>query len=272
MICQKCGSDISENTVYCLNCGNSVRQQENSFSVTSDENDNGQRNSTNNTAYPGYQNTPNGMYPGYQNTPNGMYPGYQNTPNGTYPGYQNTPNGTYPGYQNTPNGMYPGYQNFYPQQNFGNIPVGNYLPMKWYKFLIYVGLPLGMLYNLGRAISFFTGSDYGDNKELVYAVYKSLQVIDILAGIWALIAMVLGGITIVSMSQRKRKAPLVLYGFQIGNIIVSVIYWLTSYCIVSETFDIPYMIGYLIGYLAVSGVFFLCNFKYFQKRRYLFVH
>ncbi len=296
MICQKCGSDISDSAVYCLNCGNPVRQQESDFSDTA--NDNGQMNSTNemypgypntsNGTYPGYPNTPNGTYPGYQNTPNGTYQGYPNTPNGTYSGYPNTPNGTYQDYPNTPNGIYSGYpntpnrtyqgypnnDNFYPQQNFGNALIGEatQFPMKWYKFLTYVGLPLGILYNLFRAISFFNGSDYGENKEFVYEMFSSLKVIDILSGIWALIAVALAGITVALMLQRKKAAPLTLYGLQIGNASVGVICWLVSYSIVSDSIDIPYMIGYMIGYLGVSAVVFLCNFKYFQKRRHLFVN
>lgn len=55
-------------------------------------------------------------------------------------------------------------------------------PMKWFKFLIYFALWFGGILNVLNGIRMMTGRQYGGLEELVYELYGSLQIADILVG------------------------------------------------------------------------------------------
>lgn len=88
-------------------------------------------------------------------------------------------------------------------QNIGNqIPNNNYqpnpapvyyaadsgeLPMRWYKFVIWVQLFLNALLNIVSGIMTMTGAHYQGQATVVYMVYGSLKGLDIVIGIMMLV-------------------------------------------------------------------------------------
>lgn len=143
-------------------------------------------------------------------------------------------------------------------------------PMKWYKFIIYFQLILGPLINLGNAIQYFTGSMYGQNKELIYQNYPKLQTADM---IYAAVLLAFVGFALYTrytLTEYFRIGPTVLKIYQLAGMGVSVIYnWYIEMIL-------PLSATIMSGsqnwvYFIFGIVMFTITQKYFGKRSHLFI-
>ncbi len=144
------------------------------------------------------------------------------------------------------------------------------MPMKWFKFLIYVSLILTGVGNIYIGYATFNGSLYGDADVAaqVYALYSGLQVIDKIYGL----ALVVFGVCALyvrqQMARYRRQAPkrlLILYTI---SILLSVVYLvLVMFATGMNTFDLE-----TLGSLGVSALMVFVNKIYFDKRNHLFVN
>lgn len=145
-------------------------------------------------------------------------------------------------------------------------------PMKWYKFLIYFALFAGAVLNFANGISYITGSVYfvqtnGDlTADMVYMVYPSLKVINIIYGIAVIGLAAMCIVTRMKLAGYKADGPKFLYitygvGTAIGLIYALVIGITTGISVVDAT---------LIAPIIVMIIYLFLNYKYFSKRSHMF--
>lgn len=153
------------------------------------------------------------------------------------------------------------------QMGDGGVQQGS-LGMKWYKFIIYVQLFLVAFVELGMAGWYFTGSDYGENAELVYQVYGSLKTLDVSMGILSLALAVLC-IYVRGRMRRFRKNAVPLYlSIFIIDLVSGIAYDIAAIGIVGGS-DADGM-GALTSTISAQIVWIIWNATYFKKRRHLF--
>lgn len=149
------------------------------------------------------------------------------------------------------------------------------LPMKWFKFVIYFQLFLNCFSNVVSALSAFTGSQYGTEAQAVYNVIPSLKIVDV---IYAIALIGLAVFAIVARSHLKNfrvNGPKFYHILLVAQVLVSVVYLVAVNSVVSNS-----IIGnsYSPDYTSVitsfisTGIMLLCNIKYFNKRKHLFVN
>lgn len=162
----------------------------------------------------------------------------------------------------------------YSSMNSGAVSttVSHSYSMKWYKFLKFA-LILGALSNLVTGIQMLTGMQYGTeaDKQLVYAFYDGLEMLDMGVGI----AMV--GLAIFAIYTRSRLAkyckdgPTMLLINYAANAVVGLVYTIGMSSIVPE-----YVLGDSLNSnyvsLGVSIGMIIANYIYFNKRKDLFVN
>lgn len=169
-------------------------------------------------------------------------------------------------------------------QNMGNqIPNNNYqpnpapvyyaadsgeLPMRWYKFVIWVQLFLSALLNVGEGIIFMTGTHYKGQATVVYMVYGGLKALDVVMGIMMFIC---AGVTIwvrQMLSKFKKNAPIAYVALlALGSVIV-----LMYVVIASIITGIQMFSATIISQIVASIALCICNYIYFNKRKSMFVN
>lgn len=182
--------------------------------------------------------------------------------------YCGNPLNAAPPYPQQPTPPYQPNAPMYPQPDY-------YLPMKWYKFLIYFSLFAGAVLNALNGISYLTGSVYFilghgyADAATVYEFYgETLRMIDIAFGV-ALIALAAFGIyTRFQLAGFKRNAPTLLYTLYAASTLLPFIYTIAVFMLFGIEMDFASEIGSLGG-VAIN---IWLNFIYFRKRAHLFVY
>lgn len=169
-------------------------------------------------------------------------------------------------------------------QNMGNqIPNNNYqpnpapvyyaadsgeLPMRWYKFVIWVQLFLNALLSVGTGIMIMTGAHYQGQETVVYMVYGSLKGLDIVMGI-IMFALAGGAIWVRQMLSKFKKMGPTAYLILIAlNGIINLLYSIMVFAITSlNTFNAT-----VISSIIVSIALCIGNYIYFNKRKSMFVN
>lgn len=142
------------------------------------------------------------------------------------------------------------------------------LSMRWYKFIINFQLFLAAIVNVANAGYYFWGLNYGENAELVYMFYESLQVLDIFMGV---VMLALAALCIYARGRlrRFRKNAVSAYlSLIIINMICQIIYTV-AVCGIVGYLDVAAAMG--LGYNTVANAALLIgNYIYFKKRKHLF--
>lgn len=140
--------------------------------------------------------------------------------------------------------------------------------MKWFKFIIYFQLWVGMLANLVDAGKYFTGGFYEGNAELAYAYYPALKLLDIVMGIFCLTFAVYAVVVQRSLAKFRAKGPKMYYILLGASIAVTLLYLLVGSIILGESvFSLDIGVS-----LIVSVVMIFVNIQYFNNRGHLFVN
>lgn len=140
--------------------------------------------------------------------------------------------------------------------------------MKWFKFIIYFQLWVGMLANLVDAGKFFTGGFYEGNAELAYAYYPALKPLDIVMGIFCLTLAVYAVVVQRSLAKFRAEGPKMYYILLGASIVVTLLYLLVGSIILGESvFSLDTGVN-----LIVSVVMIFVNIQYFNNRGHLFVN
>lgn len=149
-------------------------------------------------------------------------------------------------------------------------------PMKWFKFLIYFSLWLGVLVNFSSAVQLFTGAQYGDEYTalLVYSTYDGLKDVDWIVGF---LHVVLAAFTIYTryrLAGFHENGPKMLMFLYAANPVVEIIYHIgTSIVLPADVVGSPeYILGQIVGNGLVAVVMIVINRIYFKKRQHLFVY
>ena len=142
------------------------------------------------------------------------------------------------------------------------------LPMRWYKFVIWVQLFLSALLNVGEGIIFMTGTHYKGQATVVYMVYGGLKALDVVMGIMMFIC---AGVTIwvrQMLSKFKKNAPIAYVALlALGSVIV-----LMYVVIASIITGIQMFSATIISQIVASIALCICNYIYFNKRKSMFVN
>jgi hypothetical protein len=149
------------------------------------------------------------------------------------------------------------------------------LPMKWFKFVIYVQLFLSCFSNAVSALSAFTGSQYGTEAQAVYIVIPTLKIVDV---IYAIALIGLAVFALIARSNLKNfrvNGPKFYHILLVAQVAVSVIYLVAANSVISNSIiGNSYSPDYtsVISSFITTGIMLLCNIKYFNKRKHLFVN
>ena len=145
------------------------------------------------------------------------------------------------------------------------------MPMKWFKFIIYVQLFLNALLNLGNAIQALTGSQYDGNAELVYLMFDGLQTMDTLYGIVLLGLAAFAIYTRFRLSGYYENGPSCYYILLIVQLVASLIYtYAANELIASITGSSISAESTYIGNIIGNVLLLVINYVYFNKRKHLF--
>lgn len=144
------------------------------------------------------------------------------------------------------------------------------VPMKWFKFIIWVQLFLAALSNLGTGIQGLFGLQYNMDAELIYQVFPDLKVADTIYGIALILLAVYCIIIRFRLSGYHKDGPM-LYLIMLGcNIAFPIIYniMVTSAMAPYDSTDI-----WTNGAANIVGaaIMLVCNSVYFNKRKHLFI-
>lgn len=161
---------------------------------------------------------------------------------------------------------YGGYQSFNGYQQ----PLQPELPMKWYKFLIYVSLFLGALLNLISGISIMTGGQYQGAAEYVYMMFHGLKTLDVLTGILMLVSAAFSIYTRFRLSGYYKNGPLMLTYLYSFNVLVNLFYIIGTFVVLPGEITAELDIASDFGSLAASVAMIFINRTYFNKRMHLF--
>lgn len=166
------------------------------------------------------------------------------------------------------------------------------LPMKWYKFVIWVQLFLSALVSAGSAFLLLTGAQYGGDSDLAYSMIGGLRVVDIIFALAQIGIAVFAIYVRQQLAGFKKGAPELYLRFIIIANVVSISYnlivvWLavstlTRFLPGANFFDALGMLlessstqaslfQLIVSVIAVIVMYFL-NRTYFNKRAHLFVN
>lgn len=137
------------------------------------------------------------------------------------------------------------------------------LPMRWYKFLIYVSLPFSLLmalYNLYTGWQNVQSLDTAQFVSRYSALLATVLRLDMAVALALLAPLALAEVWLIRRQWRGVRMLLFLYAFQ-------AVYGLLAVIILNRE-GIP--IGMTVGSLLESAVMFFVNRAYFQRRRGLF--
>lgn len=166
------------------------------------------------------------------------------------------------------------------------------LPMKWFKFVIWVQLFLAALYALSNAVRFLTGTAYGDETDLYYEMINGLRATDIVFGLMYVGVIVLAIYVRQQLAGFKKGAPEHYLRFIIIANAVGIAYSLAVIVVVATAVtnaipglsfsdvismmaddpDVQSIFIQLVLSLILLTVMYVLNKIYFDKRTHLFVH
>ena len=144
------------------------------------------------------------------------------------------------------------------------------LPMRWYKFLIWVALPVSAAANIIGAIPYFSGMS---QTEQVLAQFPILSTLDLFYGILTLGMGALAVYVRVALAGYKRNAPSLVVGLYAYGLVISLGYNLALLTITSSLYEpVDFIItGMSVGTsLIINAALVICNHIYFKKRKALF--
>ena len=144
------------------------------------------------------------------------------------------------------------------------------LPMRWYKFLIYVALWFSAAVNILGAIPYFTGTS---QTEEVLAQFPILSTIDLFYGVLTLGMGVLAIYTRFALANYKKTAPRLIVGLYAYGFVISLGYNAAVLAITSSVYaPVDFIItGMSVGTSAlINAAMVICNHIYFKKRKRLF--
>lgn len=256
MFCPKCGTDLKEmGGVFCPKCGSKLPSN-----VSSEMGQ--QSNGTENQRYDAYgQSSETTVLTNYPIYHHDQQAGADTKRNPTSQDvhydatrYNGAPN---QGYQYHPVGA----------SNTVNVSAVCDLPMRWYKFIIYVQLFLYAVVSLGNTAMIFTGTALGGSEyaELAYAFFPGLKPLMLFVGVATLVLAVFAIVVRQWLASYKFKGILGLYGLNIATTVVNLI----------SAFGVASIVGGQIQPTSVSSaisgvVLLVINMKYFSRRRHLF--
>lgn len=237
MFCQKCGASLTGQEAFCPNCGTVVlnKQQEQPAQNAQPFTQAGQQTQQTNQQFQ-QQSAPNvGFIPNYGTPQMGVNPN-------TWAEIKRN------------NCIY----------NENGVPMG----IGWLKFIVYFQLFASAVFSLINGIVFMSGALYGQQKELVYSVFPSLQPMDVCMGIYSIIMAALCIVARFQLTGLKKIGPTMYYIIYISNVVLSLIYVFVVYGgILGELTAVP---SSTFTSIASSVAFFVINIQYFGKRKIVF--
>ncbi len=144
------------------------------------------------------------------------------------------------------------------------------LPMRWYKFLIYVALWFSAAVNILGALPYFTGTS---QTEEVLAQFPILSTIDLFYGVLTLGMGVLAIYTRFALANYKKTAPRLIVGLYAYGFVISLGYNAAVLAITSSVYaPVDFIItGMSVGTSAfINAAMVICNHIYFKKRKRYF--
>lgn len=166
----------------------------------------------------------------------------------------------------------------YEQPYYYQAPVPE-LPMKWFKFLIYLSLFVAAFSNLVNGIAYITGHIYEMQEQVeaatVYDAFPAMRPVDILFGIYQIAAAAYCLVVRQSLAQFKAIGPKLLIGLYGATACATVLYEVATGIVLAAAgaeFDVTSVIGSCIGSVLGFVVMYFCNKTYFEKRNHLFVN
>lgn len=143
------------------------------------------------------------------------------------------------------------------------------VPLKWYKFLIYFQLFAGAIGNIAYAFNYFTGNNYGEAAEKMYATYGWLYLLD---KVWGCV-LILTGIFCFKVRQDlakfRVKGPSRYLYLTCIDFFGSFIYTICFISITDTSMKSLVLIQSFINIL-VGVVYIYLNKAYFDNRKFLF--
>lgn len=141
--------------------------------------------------------------------------------------------------------------------------------MKWYTFLVYVGLIVGAISYVYTGVQMLTGAHYDGNAVYVYAAYPWLKAVDMIIGLGSIAIAVLAIVTRQKLVNYRSDGPKFLIIYYSAAAILAVIYILI---ISIPGGQIAANIMTMIPSLAVSVLMIYINKSYFDKRKDMFIN
>ena len=147
------------------------------------------------------------------------------------------------------------------------------MPLKWYKFVIYVQLFAMAVVNLINGIYCLTGGHYQGMADTVYEMLPTMLPLDTAYGVLAIALAVFALVVRGQLANWKAAAPklyLLLLSLNLG---VSLLYNVAAVAVVVNAglpFNYNPNYGTLISSTVTSVVMIACNAVYFKKRAHLF--
>lgn len=139
--------------------------------------------------------------------------------------------------------------------------------MGWYNFLIYFALWVSAVSNVWNGLQMATGLVYGDDAALVYGYLPSLQIADILYGVFLLLCAAFGIYTRFMLAQYRKIGPTCLYVLYAAVTVMPLVY--TAF--VGAMLGANMLDADTLSSAAVGAVMLVVNILYFRKRKDLFV-
>lgn len=147
-------------------------------------------------------------------------------------------------------------------------PQGQGMPMKWYKFIVWVQLFLAAFGMAVTGVMAATGLQYEGSASLVYAYFPSLRVVDILMGLLC-IAIAAACIYVRQELVRFKRGSIEHYLAVLASIAgAQFLYYLALSAIVG--FDLDGSTMTVVATLASIAIMAGLSKVYFDKRRHLF--
>ena len=154
------------------------------------------------------------------------------------------------------------------EQSWAPAPYREEMPLKWFKFIIYVQLFLNALGYLITGMQLLTGLLYGQYRAAAYAGYPALQAVDVIMGILSLGLMLMALVVSQKLAKFRRGAPRLYLIWIAAGIVVGVFYLVAASLVLGQLV----MTGSIVGNLLGNVLLILLNLVYFQKREHLFVN
>ena len=144
------------------------------------------------------------------------------------------------------------------------------LPMRWYKFLIYVALWFSAAVNILGAIPYFTGTS---QTEEMLSQFPILGSIDLFYGVLTLGMGVLAVYTRFALAGYKKNAPALIVGLYAYGLVISLGYNVAVIAITQSAYsqvDGIIMVMSIATSAIINVAMVVCNHIYFKKRKSLF--